>query len=44
MEHNARVLGGGWARMWDDGVGDMIRRRSDWLEANAGPLPAALTR
>ena len=22
MQHNARALGGGWARMWDDGVGD----------------------
>ena len=43
MEHNARVLGGGWARMWDDGVGGMIRRRGDWLEANAGRLLAALT-
>ena len=43
MEHNARVLGGGWARMWDDGVGDVIRRRGKWLEANAGRLVAALT-
>ena len=36
-------LGGGWARMWDDGVGRLIRRRGDWLEANAGRLVAALT-
>ena len=44
MEHNARVLGGGWARMWDEGVGGMIRRRGAWLEANTGRLLDALTR
>lgn len=43
MRHNAKALGGGWARMWDDGVGDVIRRRGTWLEANAGRLVAALT-
>lgn len=43
MEHRARTLGGGWARMWDDGVGNLIRRRAAWLEANAGQLTAALT-
>ncbi|KUM38544.1 hypothetical protein AR539_02955 [Arthrobacter sp. EPSL27] len=43
MQHNARALGGGWARMWDDGVGGMIRRRGDWLAANAGAIVAALT-
>ena len=43
MRHNARAFGGGWARMWDDGVGDVIRRRGTWLEANAGGLVAALT-
>lgn len=43
MQHNARTLGGGWARMWDDGVGGMIRRRGDWLAANAGAIVAALT-
>lgn len=43
MQHRARTLGGGWARMWDDGVGDLIRRRAAWLEANAGQLSAALT-
>ena len=42
MEHNAKVLGGGWARMWDGGVGGMIRRRGVWLEANAGRLVDAL--
>ncbi|KQN89312.1 phosphotransferase [Arthrobacter sp. Leaf69] len=43
MQHNARELGGGWARMWDEGVGETIRRRGTWLDANAGRLVAALT-
>ena len=43
MQHNARELGGGWARMWDEGAGGTIRRRGAWLEANAGRLVAALT-
>ena len=44
MRHNAAALGGGWARMWQEGVGGLINRRRAWLEANAGPLVAALTR
>lgn len=43
MRHNAATLGGGWARMWQDGVGGLINRRRAWLEANALPLVAALT-
>lgn len=43
MEHNAGTLGGGWARMWTDGVGGMIRRRRAWLQANSGRLVSALT-
>ena len=43
MRHNAAALGGGWARMWQDGVGGQINRRRAWLEANAQPLVAALT-
>ena len=43
MQHNARELGGGWARMWDEGAGGTIRRRGAWLEANAGRLVTALT-
>jgi hypothetical protein len=43
MRHNASTLGGGWARMWDDGVGELISRRGAWLEANADRLTAALT-
>jgi hypothetical protein len=43
MRHNAKAIGGGWARMWDDGVGEKIRRRGIWLEANAVRLVGALT-
>jgi hypothetical protein len=43
MEYNARTLGGGWARMWDEGVGGLIERRAAWLEANAARLVRALT-
>jgi hypothetical protein len=43
MEHNARTLGGGWARMWDEGVGGVIERRAAWLEENATRLVRALT-
>jgi Phosphotransferase enzyme family len=43
MEWNARARGGGWARMWADGVGGIIDRRRVWLAANAGRLVAALT-
>lgn len=43
MAHNARTLGGGWARMWADGVGGLISRRGRWLEDNAPRLVEALT-
>ncbi|MDN3936081.1 hypothetical protein QWJ39_07115 [Arthrobacter sp. YD4] len=43
MQERARTLGGGWARMWDEGVGGLILRRRDWLEANAGRLLEALS-
>jgi Ser/Thr protein kinase RdoA (MazF antagonist) len=42
MKANAEQRGGGWARMWDAGVGDAIRRRQDWLLAEAPALEAAL--
>ncbi|XAS64211.1 phosphotransferase [Micrococcaceae bacterium Sec5.8] len=42
MEHNAQVLGGGWARMWNEGVGGLILRRRRWLEANAEQLTDVL--
>lgn len=44
MEYNARTLGGGWRRMWDDGVGGVIMRRGVWLEANAQGLVDSLTK
>jgi len=31
MRAHATNLGGGWARMWDEGVGDVIRREEQWL-------------
>ena len=31
MRWNAEHLGGGWARMWDEGVGDKILRRQEWF-------------
>ena len=43
MRHNAATLGGGWARMWEDGVGGLILRRRTWLEANARQILDALT-
>ncbi|MDQ0754630.1 phosphotransferase [Arthrobacter sp. B3I4] len=42
MRHNAVALGGGWARMWDEGVGGLILRRRRWLQANAERLLDAL--
>jgi Phosphotransferase enzyme family len=42
MHANARLRGGGWARMWDEGVGDQIRRRQEWLVADHDALAAAL--
>jgi hypothetical protein len=43
MKQRADVLGGGWLRMWNEGVGDNIQRRLTWLERNARTLHAALT-
>lgn len=42
MKANAEHRGGGWARMWADGVGDVIRRRGEWLERDHAVLAAAL--
>lgn len=44
MKERAERHGGGWARMWDDGVGDRIRRREHWLRENAELLTDALVR
>ncbi|WP_082008297.1 phosphotransferase [Microbacterium mangrovi] len=38
MRHRALVDGGGWRRMWDEGVGDAILRRQEWLRRNERSL------
>ena len=43
MKHRAETLGGGWQRMWDQGAGDVIKRREAWLDRHAAALTAALT-
>lgn len=43
MKHIAEEQGGGWARMWQEGVGDRIKRREAWLERHGAELEAALT-
>ncbi|MEP7180116.1 MAG: phosphotransferase [Pseudonocardiales bacterium] len=42
MRWNAAHLGGGWARMWDRGVGDLILRRVAWFAGARAELAAAL--
>lgn len=42
MKYRAETLGGGWQRMWSEGVGDKIRNRTTWLETNADALTSAL--
>jgi hypothetical protein len=43
MKQRAELDGGGWLRMWNEGVGDQITRRLNWLERNASILQAALS-
>jgi hypothetical protein len=43
MRHRALTQGGGWKRMWDEGIGDKILRRQAWLAENAALLHAAIT-
>jgi len=43
MKQHAETRGGGWQRMWDEGVGDVIKRREAWLGRHAATLTAALT-
>jgi hypothetical protein len=38
MHWNAQHLGGGWRRMWDEGVGEKIRRREAWWSTIRGGL------
>ena len=42
MKYRAKTLGGGWQRMWSDGVGDKIKHRQTWLEQNADSITTAL--
>jgi hypothetical protein len=42
MKQRAETQGGGWQRMWDEGVGDVIKRREAWLDRHAAALTAAL--
>ncbi|WP_433258441.1 phosphotransferase [Streptosporangium sp. CA-135522] len=42
MRQNALERGGGWARMWDEGVGDRIKRREAWLDRHGAVIDAAL--
>jgi hypothetical protein len=43
MKRRAEINGGGWLRMWNEGVGDVIRRRQAWLERHGATIEAALT-
>jgi Ser/Thr protein kinase RdoA (MazF antagonist) len=38
MRDNARIIGGGWARMWAGGAGPRIRRARAWLETHHDEL------
>ncbi|GAB2466234.1 aminoglycoside phosphotransferase/kinase family protein [Jatrophihabitans fulvus] len=42
MKWNADHLGGGWRRMWDEGLGDVLVRRLAWFDAVRDDLHAAL--
>lgn len=44
MRAAAEQLGGGWARMWQEGAGDRIRRREEWLASSRRRLNDALLR
>lgn len=42
MRWRAETYGGGWQRMWDEGVGEMILRRVDWFASEREGLSRAL--
>jgi hypothetical protein len=42
MKWAADNLGGGWRRMWDEGVGEVIERRVAWFDRVRDDLRAAL--
>jgi len=43
MKQHAQTRGGGWQRMWDEGAGEVIKRREAWLDRHAAMLTAVLT-
>jgi len=42
MRYRAAEFGGGWRRMWDDGVGEQILRREAWLRSSADAITGVL--
>jgi hypothetical protein len=44
MRAAAQHRGGGWQRMWDNGVGAQILRRRDWLDASRAQITRSLCR
>lgn len=42
LRASAQQLGGGWARMWERGAGDAVRRRQAWLREHREELLAVL--
>jgi len=42
MRYRAERDGGGWARMWNEGIGDVIRRGHAWFRAERPALENAL--
>jgi hypothetical protein len=43
MRDRAERLGGGWRRMWSEGVGDRIQRREQWLREQGAQLGSGPT-
>ena len=43
MRFRAQHSGGPWRRLWDQGIGDRITRRQQWLADNATLLHSAVT-
>jgi hypothetical protein len=44
MRYRAEHEGGGWARMWNEGVGDVLVRSKAWLERERQSLETAIGR
>lgn len=42
MRQRAEIDGGGWLRMWQEGVGDQILRAQRWLDAHGPAIESAL--